>query len=332
MPDVQAAAKDGCDKAGNGVSQVTDKIGDGIGALGNAFGGGGNQANDAIDKAGDAVGGATTDACNKGAEIANQAVQLTKDVIDKALGSIAKAIGIKEYYSVHIGSLCQGNFKPLFSDKDAKPDVESCSPKFKTAKTDLSKALDDELQVGPFKFKLSDLDLVEGIQKAFDLIPRALAAMAFFFLFAIIALVLGLILSVLAVAFEYKMQKLQKFALLGSLGAMGFGWFTLLIGVLGLTIVAEKIKKSVNEHGTTFGMTASTSAGLYFLLWASLLLSTAAVAMLGFVWFRTRGGKGMGGQYAEKNRSSSSDGSGVDAHGFAPMQTTGGDGFSNERL
>ena len=322
MPDVQAAAKDGCDSAGNGVSQVTNKIGDGVGAIGNAFGGGG-QANDAIDKAGDAAGGATTAACNKGAEIANQAVQLTKDVIDKALGSIAKAIGIKEYYSVHIGALCQGNYKPLFSDKDAKPDVEACSPKFKTEKTDLSKALDDELQVGPFKFKLSDLDLVEGIQKAFDLIPRALAAMAFFFLFATVALVLGLVLSVLTVAFEYKLQKLQKPALLGSLGAMGFGWLTLLIGVIGLTAVAEKIKKSVNDQGETFGMTASTSPGLYFLLWASLLLSTAAFAMLFFVWFRNRG---------EKNRPS--DGSGVDAHGFATMPTTGAgpDEFRNEKL
>jgi len=317
IPDVSDAAKDGCNKAGNTVNDVTDKIGDGIGGIANVFGGGGDKVSDAVDKAGDTVGGATTDACNKGAEIADQAVQLTKDVIDKVMGSIAKAIGIKEYYSVHIGVLCEGEYDPLFSDKDAKPNVQKCSRKFNTEKTDLSKKLDEELQVGPFKFKLSDLDLVEAIQQAFDLIPRALAAMAFFFLFAILALVAGLVLSVLKVAFEHK-QNLKKFALLGSMGFMGFGWFTSIIGVIGVTVVAEKVKKAINEHGDKFGMSAATSPGLYFLLWASLLFSTVAFALLCFVWWRDRNGNGMAAR-GEKTESSMED-----SHGFARMPTSGG--------
>lgn len=330
IPDVSDAAKDGCNKAGNAVNDVTDKIGDGIGGITNVFGGGGDKVSDAVDKAGDKVGGAAQDACNKGAEIADQAVQLTKDVIDKVMGSIAKAIGIKEYYSVHIGVLCEGEYDPLFSDKDAKPNVQKCSRKFNTEKTDLSKKLDEELQVGPFKFKLSDLDLVEAIQNAFDLIPRALAAMAFFFLFAILALVTGLVLSVLTVAFEYKLR-MKNFALLGSMGFMGFGWFTSFIGVIGVTVVAEKVKKAVNEHGDKFGMSASTSPGLYFLLWASLLFSTVAFALLCLAWWRNRSGNGMVAQdqYAKENQSESSM---EDSHGFSRMPTSGGQQFREEPL
>jgi hypothetical protein len=242
--------------------------------------------------------------------VANQAVQLGQDAVNKALGSVAKAIGIQEYYSIHIGALCEGNFDPSFNDKNAKPKVASCTPKFRTAQTDLSKKLDDDMQVGPFKFKLSDLGLVEGLQKALDLIPRALAAMAFFFLFAILALVLGLVLAVLTVVFEYVLQGAQKAVLLGSLGAMGFAWFMSLIGVIGLTAVAEKVKREVKENGGKFGLEAGTSPALYFLLWGSLVFSTAAFGMLFFVWWRTKGGKRGQADYAEKpNR--------TDSHGFS---------------
>ena len=334
-PDVASAAKPACSQAGNAVSDAADKVGDGIGAVTSLFGGGdaGKKANDAIDGAGDKAGGATSDACNKGAEIANDAVQLTADVINKALGSVAKAIGIKEYYSVHIGALCEGNYDPLFSDPKAKPKVQKCSRKFHAEQTDLSKKLDDELQVGPFKFKLSDLDLVEGIQKAFDLIPRALAAMAYFFLFAVLGLVLGMLLAAGRVVCEYVMQRMQKVVLLAAMGSMGFGWAASLIGAIGVTAVAEKVKKEVNKNGDKFGMSAATSPALYFLLWGSLVFSTVALALLVFVWLKTRGGRGMGmggvGQYA-KNRSESS---GMeDSHGFARMPTSGGGEFREQPL
>jgi hypothetical protein len=319
VPDVQAAAKEGCGKAGDAVNNAADTVknaGEDIGnGLKGAFG--------FKDRREPAVGDVLEDVCNKGAEVANQAVQLTADVINKAAGSIAKAIGIKEYYSVHIGVLCYGDYKPDFKDKDAKPDVKECSPKFKAEKTDLSKTLDEELQVGPFKFKLSDLDLVDSIQDAFDLIPRALAAMSFFFLFAALALIVGFLITLAILALEYKMRGMQKFALLGGLGTLGLGWLLSLIGVVGLTIVAEKVKDAVNKNGDKFGMSAATSPGMYFLLWASLFFSTAAFAVLFFVWWRNRSGKGVAANegYAEKNQSGSSM---EYSHGFYQEPVGGG--------
>ncbi|KAK4235284.1 SUR7/PalI family-domain-containing protein [Achaetomium macrosporum] len=326
-PDVAEAAKGGCNKAGNGVSDAADKIGDGLGKVGGLFGAE-DEVNDAIDSAGDTVGGAAEDACNKGAEVANQAVQLTADAVDKVMGSIAKAIGIKEYYSLHIGALCEGDYKPLFSDPEAEPDVQECTPKFRVQKTDLSKKLDEELQVGPFKFKLSDLDLVEAIQKAFDLIPRALAAMGVFFLLATVSITGGFLLSLVVFVTTFAMQGLQKLALLAALTLTGFGWFLSLIGVIGITVVAEKVKNAVNEHGDKFGMSAATSAGLYFLIWASLVFSTLALAMLVVLWLRRpweddEEGEfgGQGGEYAEKNQSASTM---QDDHGFYQEPINGG--------
>ncbi|KAK3307513.1 uncharacterized protein B0T15DRAFT_180966 [Chaetomium strumarium] len=329
-PDVAEAAKGGCNKAGNGISNAADKIGDGLGKVGGLFGAE-DKVDDAIDSAGDTVGGAAEDACNKGAEVANQAVQLTADAVDKVAGSIAKALGIREYYSLHIGALCEGDYDPLFSDPKAEPDVDKCSPKFRANKTDLSKKLDEELQVGPFKFKLSDLDLVEAIQKAFDLIPRALAAMGVFFLLATLATLAGFLLSLVVFATTFAMRGAQKVAVLGALALTGLGWFLLLIGVVGITVVAEKVKKAVNEHGDKFGMSAGTSAGLYFLIWASLVFSTFALATLVFLWLRRPWEEDAeeGAAYAEKNQSVSTM---QDDHGFYQEPINGGPGPAQEQM
>lgn len=324
-----------CNSAGDAVDDAVDTVSDTANDIGDTVGG--------IFSRKRSVGDAIEDACNAGADAANSAVQISTDAINKALGSIAKAIGIQEYYSVHIGALCEGNYKPSFSDKDAKPDVTKCTPKFRTAQTDLSKKLDDELQVGPFKFKLSDLDLVDDIKDGFDKIPGALAAMAFFFLFATIALVLGFLCSLAVVGLEYTGNGgLQKFALFGAIGCLGLGWFTTLIGAAVTTGIAETIKKAVNKFGDKFGMSAHTSPGLYFLLWSAMVCSFLALALLAFLWFKTRGGSGMGrgghgagagagqqpAQYnANKNMSESSM---EDSHGFAQMPTSGGQGRFRE--
>jgi hypothetical protein len=244
------------------------------------------------------------------------------------MGSIAKAIGIKEYYSVHIGSLCYGEYEPLFSDKDAKPKVEKCTKKFYTGQTDLSKKLDEELGVGPFKFRLSDLDLVEDIQSGFDKIPKVVASMAFFFLFAVLALLGGFLCCVGVLGFEYMMHRMQKFALFGAVGCLGLGWFATFIGAAVITGVAEGIKKAVNKHASKFGMSAATSPGFYFLVWGSVLFSAISLGMLVYVFLRARKGQE---QYAEKNESTSSM---EDSHGFAQMPTEGSGGgrFREEPL
>jgi hypothetical protein len=322
VPDVSEKAKGGCNKAGNALNDAADDAGDFFSGV---LGGGAGKA---IDKAGDTIGGAAEDACNKGAEVADKAVQLTADVLDKVMGSIAKAIGIKEYYSVHIGALCYGEYEPLFSDKDAKPKVEKCSKKFYTGQTDLSKKLDEELKVGPFKFRLSDLDLVEDIMSGFDKIPKVVASMAFFFLFAVLALLGGFLCCTGVLGFEYVLQRMQNFALFGAVGCLGLGWLASFIGAAVVTGVAEGIKKAVNKHATKFGMSAATSPGFYVLVWGSVLFSGISLGMLIRVFLLAR--KGGQEQFAKNESTSSME----DSHGFSRAATEGnGDGrFKEEPL
>lgn len=343
VPDIKGKAAEGCGKAGDAVDGAVEKGKDiaedagktiekggkdAIDGFKNAFGIGRREPSPDPNPDPASPGDLLEDVCNKGAEIAQGAVQLTAELVDKALGSVAKAIGIKEYYSIHIGVLCEGEYKPKFNAPDAEADVKKCTPKFKVAQTDLSKKLDEELQLGPLKFKLSDIGLVDTIQDALDLIPRALAAMAFFFLIAVLSLVLGFLLTSACVALEAIAHKrgseqIQKLAMMGALGSLGLGWFTSLIGVVAVTIIAHKIKSAVNEHAAKFGMSAATSPGLYVLLWGSLFFSTVAVAILGYVFFMAKR-KRAGGSEASSESNYHSGSEMVDNHGYYSESVVGG--------
>ncbi|KAK3997414.1 hypothetical protein QBC44DRAFT_280385 [Cladorrhinum sp. PSN332] len=309
LPNIVEEAKEACGKVNDGVDKVTDKIGDGAGKV---VDGAAKVGEDIVNKlpklpfakrepqsAGDSVGGfiggigdkigdGLEQGCNAGAQAAQKIVQFGQDAIDKALGSVAKAIGVKEYYSVHIGNLCEGEYTPLFSNPEAKVDVKKCTPKFSVARTNLSKSLDEELSVGPFKFRLSEIDIVDTIQDVLDLIPRLLAAMGFFFLFATIFLSFGFVGAVALFATDFKFNGVQKYLMLGTLGFSSIGWVMAGIGTVGITFAAEKIKKEVNEHGEKFGMSANTSGGLYFLMWSSSVLAGLAVATLAYAHYTNR--------------------------------------------
>ncbi|KAK0704262.1 hypothetical protein B0T21DRAFT_416602 [Apiosordaria backusii] len=291
-PNVQEAAQGACDKADNAVTDAGNAVGDVAGEIGGIFGGqkAKDDAKKALNGASNTVGDGVGKACEKGAEVADKAIQLGQDLVDKALGSVAKAIGLKEYYSIHIGAMCEGMYKPLFSDPSAEPNVEKCTKKFVVEQTDLSKSLDTSLGVGPFKFKLSDVGLIDTIQDALDLIPRALAAMGFFFLTSIIFLALAFLGSaaILAAAFVPALAAFETTLILPSLVCLGIGWFLAGIGALGLTAAAEKIKNAVNQDGAKFGLSAATSPGLYFLIWATAVLSTLGFATLAYAWYKSR--------------------------------------------
>lgn len=322
VPDIEEKAKGACGKAGDAINEAADKAG---GALNDAA----DKLKGEVDNIGSSIkdifgkragpGDAIEDACNKGAGLANEALQKAEDALDKALGSVAKAIGIREYYSLHIGALCWGAYDPHFSDRDARPDIDGCTPKFSAGRTDLSRRLDEELAVGPFEFRLGDLGLVDAIQDALDLIPRTLAAVASVFLAAAVALFAGLLCAVACVALEraprqQQQQRPQTIARLAGVGFLGVAWAILLAGALVITAAAGEIRDAVNEHGAKVGMSAATSPGLYFLLWASFALATVALGLLLFVCLRNLlrrrrrrhdaagdGPAGGGGGYVEKD-------------------------------
>ncbi|KAK4248148.1 hypothetical protein C7999DRAFT_31463 [Corynascus novoguineensis] len=259
-------------------------------------------------------------------EVCEDVVEKVEDTVNNGIKSFAQAIGIKEYYSAHIGSLCEGYYKPSYNDKDAKPDIETCSRKFKAEQSELSKLFDKPLGVGSVKKKLSDTEFGKDIQETIDMIPNALAKTAYPFLFNVLLLAAGFLFAVAVLVFEYLLTGAQVIALYGAMGCLGLGSFFSFVGAIAVTAIGHEIKRKVNEHGGDIGIQADTNAGVYVLLWGSLIFSCIALGLLIMLWIVARKGKRAAQEeYAEKNGSDSSLSEG-DNHGYVNMQTHGGRG------
>ncbi|KAK4100282.1 hypothetical protein N658DRAFT_487010 [Parathielavia hyrcaniae] len=269
-------------------------------------------------------GGSLSDLC-KG--LVQKAKEIIKEVED-LVRSMARAAGIREHYSLHIGALCEGDFTD-FRNQSAGINVTGCTTKFDHDEVpNFSKTLDQGLQVGGWNLSLSDVKFGKEVKGAFDLIPKALATMAYFFLAGVVSMAIALLLCGFLLGCPPE-SRLKKHALLGALGFMFLGWLISAIGVGGITWAAEKIKSEVNEHGSDFGISASTSPALYGLIWTSLVLSTLALALLGLAWKVNRRPRGLTAapqQYVENNQSGSS----TDSHGYKQMEAEGGQGQMKE--
>jgi hypothetical protein len=317
VPDLSEGAKDPCKKVGDAVDNAVNTVTEGAEDIGNAVS---NTAQDVGKGIGNAVssifrrdpasaGDLLESACNEGAKAVEDLMQIATDAVEKFLGSIAKALGIKEYYSVHFGALCEGEYDKTFNKEGAKPVVQKCTPKFSTNETDLSKTLDLELGDGPVS--LAKIDLVQDIKNAFDLIPRILATVAYLFLFIVLVLCSGFLWIVAMVVCDFKeYHNPRRIALFAAIGCIGLGWFLTLIGAAVTTGVAEEIKKAVNKHGEPFGVSANTSPALWFLLWGAVVCSTVTLSLLIVSWLKMRRDGGLGGVgsqgNAEKNKSTAS--------------------------
>ncbi|KAL2266978.1 hypothetical protein VTJ83DRAFT_4255 [Remersonia thermophila] len=258
------------------------------------------------------------------------AIKITSEALADAQRSVARALGIHEYYSVHAGSLCWADYGEDKDDSDSDADSDddndddddkdsskprkirrkedkdkdgvkaapidnlnrgisspACTPKFRWGyRPDLLRALDEGLQVGPFRARLADLRLARELLDALAAIPRAVLAMAGFLLAACSALALALACNAALVGLEHALERRpggsraleagQRAAMLGALGGLAAGLLATAVAAVGVAAAAETVKKGVNEHGAAFGIAAETSGLLYGLLGA--VVACAAVA------------------------------------------------------
>ncbi|KAL2256551.1 hypothetical protein VTK26DRAFT_1495 [Humicola hyalothermophila] len=327
-PDISGKAAAACGKLGDNVDEVVGKGKDIVQDVGKTLG-------DVFGRSPEpepAVGDELEKVCNKGAEIVDKLAQIPIDAVNNALGSVAKAMGIKEYYSLHIGVLCEGSWKPSFNSSNAKADVQSCSTKFAVSQLKLLEKISNAINKGPLDVTLSAIGLDDAINAALKLIPTALAAMSIFYLVALVALLLGFLVTAATAVLESGVtpgsgsEFVQKALLNCSLGLLGLGWLLSFIGAVSVTAIGHQIRDAVNEHADKFGMSASTPPGMYFLLWLSLLFATVAIAVLALVKFvneRLDGLHKRGQNFAKDARSVSS----VDNRGFYQEPVAGGGGY-----
>ncbi|KAK3319315.1 hypothetical protein B0H66DRAFT_266292 [Apodospora peruviana] len=226
-----------------------------------------SAASNPIPKGKDCGGGLLGKVCDGAGDAFDKVQGAAGDAVDAVTGFAKDKLGIKDYYSIHLTDLCQGDF-----NKDRDPLIESCTTPFKTDEMNIIDLLTEQVKAAGID--LEKLGFVKELNDAFDKIPKFLAATGYFFVTVCVFLVLcG---AATAAAAVLSMPIIGTVAL----GLAGLTWLIALIGVLILTVVQMEVKSKVNEKGNKIGIFASSGGVLLFLVWTGIILLSGNVATL----------------------------------------------------
>lgn len=124
------------------------------------------------------------------------------DVIDKAAGAVTDALDIKDFYSAHLMTFCEGDFKPDSSNPDAEEEVTACSERKAFYNFDPTAIIESKLPKG---LSMSDLKWPDEVTNGVKAINVASRAMFFFYLIGIGAAGIAMIGAIFGIlAYEHK--------------------------------------------------------------------------------------------------------------------------------
>ncbi|KAF7547555.1 hypothetical protein G7Z17_g7641 [Cylindrodendrum hubeiense] len=183
---------------------------------------------------------------------------VTGDVVD----GLAEAIGISEWYSLHVLNFCEGFFTPNASNPSAGFNITSCTSPAPGQRFELSNILNAELEVGPFNITLVDFDWPDDIQTGIEILNQVLLVL--FILYALGSGLSGISLLLCLVAF----------CVAGSRGVAAINMvlstlalLSIVIGSVISTIGAFKGVQTVNDLGGDVGVSAMVGMKFIILTW-----------------------------------------------------------------
>ncbi|KAI9651307.1 hypothetical protein NHQ30_001345 [Ciborinia camelliae] len=202
-----------------------------------------------------------------GSDIANALGNVENDIADK----LAKTLGIKDWYSLHLMDMCEGTYTPNATVKGAKLNVSSCTNQTAMFHFNINSVISKQLSIGPLHLNLDDINWPSAIQDGLDTLSTALNATFVFYCIGITAAGLAFLTS-LAALFATG----RRFPLL-SLGFASVCLLFLLIASTIVTVFQNKAAHIINKFGNHIGLHAYKGSKYHALTWAATVLIATAV-------------------------------------------------------
>jgi len=212
------------------------------------------------------------------------------DVADK----LAKELGIKQWYSLHLMDLCEGTYAPNATEKGASLNVSTCSNQTAMYHFNISKQLNQELELGPLHINLSTIQWPSDIQDGLNTLNTALDAT--FVLYAIGIAAAGCAILASLVAFFLHGSRLISF---GNWGLASISFIALLIASIIITVVQIKAANLINKHGNEIGVYAYKGQKYLILTWVAM--AVMFLASMAWVVEFCVGRRNKGREYTEKS-------------------------------
>ncbi|KAH8895217.1 hypothetical protein GQ53DRAFT_641962 [Thozetella sp. PMI_491] len=198
------------------------------------------------------------------AAVATAIASALGDVEDNVADELAKALGIKQFYSLHTMNACEGYFAPNATANGASLNVTSCTSPF--SGYNVTATIDYELSVGPLKLRLADLGFNDP-QQQLNTLYRLFEAFGIVFLVGV-ALV-GLSFSASAASFVLIPHQ-ERAALLANVILSAASMIILSIAATGLTVSAYVGASKITEKGSDLGVYAEAGRVFTAVVWAAV--------------------------------------------------------------
>ncbi|KAI5464570.1 actin cortical patch SUR7/pH-response regulator pali [Mariannaea sp. PMI_226] len=212
-----------------------------------------------------------------------------KDEIKQAINNItgevadhwASALGIKEWYSLHVIDLCEGNYKPNATASGAGFNVSKCT-KNSVHDYNVSKLLEQDLSIGPFNFTLAELGWSDDINDAIAKLNDALHGLFIVYVICIVASGLSIIACVVALiwfkehASTTKAVKTNFRCASANIVIASLAAGSIFAASMIVTIAADKGVKKLNSSADAIGVSASLGHKFLALTWAAFAFMMSA--------------------------------------------------------
>ncbi|KAI0007998.1 hypothetical protein F4779DRAFT_589021 [Xylariaceae sp. FL0662B] len=232
-----------------------------------------------------------------GNEISDQLGDIADDFADK----IAEELGISQWYSVHVMTVCQGDFAPNATTPDAWYNTTTCTAQAPGVHFNLTDMLYREIELGPLDINPADIPIPEKIQQTVDFVNNFLLTTFVFYVLA--SGFTGLSVLSCIVALTLKRRSMGTGTAIVNVFLAAMAVLTLAIGSAIATGVSKKGVAEINDAGDEVGISAIEGTKLMTISWVAFAVMFATLLFWSlaccFPCWRRRGAATVA-TYAEK--------------------------------
>jgi len=190
-----------------------------------------------------------------------------EDALNSAVQSFAKALGLKDFYSIHVLDHCEGFFHP---NGTSQRNVTYCSNSTSFPQFDPGETLQRQLNASGVDVNLSDLHWPSAIDKAVNDLKLAFNIMFVLYCIGITAVGFAFLGSILGIFFQ------GRISALGNIFLTQLAFLALLIASIIITVGSDKATNAINKYGKAIDINAARGKKLLGLTWATVVLSFLA--------------------------------------------------------
>lgn len=196
-------------------------------------------------------------------------------IVNDLADDLAQALGIKQWYSLHMMDGCEGTFSPNATSKKASYNVTNCTAPVGMYHFNPTATIQNELAENGLNISLSDIDYPSDIQHGINDLNTALDAT--FVLYCIGIAGSGIAIFGALLAFFLYGSRLLSF---GNWGLCTIAFLSLLIASTIVTVAQTKLTHEVNKYGNDIGIFAYKGTKFLGLTWGAV----AAIFVASGAW------------------------------------------------